>query len=117
MSNSNGIFQIRLKEAREAKGLSQQKLADELGEAQSTVGGWESGRTPRYAALIMLAQKLDVSLDYLTGRSDLPNITQAADREFILTTHEKALLQSYRKLTKVERRMIDKQLDIPLETD
>jgi len=110
------MFQIRLKEARDAHGLSQQKLAVAIGEAQSSVGGWESGRgTPRYTTLIKIADYLNVSLDYLTGRSDLPDVTQVADRKFVLTTHEKALLLAYRNLTKAERRMIDKQLDIPLE--
>lgn len=38
------VLKIRLKELREKKGISQYKLASDLGVSQSTVGMWESGK-------------------------------------------------------------------------
>lgn len=38
------MFAKRLKELREKAGYSQYSFADAMGIAQSTVGGWESGK-------------------------------------------------------------------------
>lgn len=38
------LFRIRLKELREAKGLSQYSFADAFGISQSTIGNWEAGK-------------------------------------------------------------------------
>lgn len=66
---NNIRFQYRMKEAREAAGYkSQQSLADALGVAQSTVGGWESGkREPDFETLCRIASLLSVSIDWLIG--------------------------------------------------
>lgn len=63
------VLQIRLKELREKKGISQYKLASDLGVAQSTVGMWENGKNrPESATLSALADYFQVSVDYLLGR-------------------------------------------------
>ena len=63
------MLQIRLKELREKKGISQYKLASDLGVAQSTVGMWENGKNrPESATLSALADYFQVSVDYLLGR-------------------------------------------------
>jgi len=66
---SNTRFQNRLKEARENAGFrSQQALASAFGVAQSTVGGWESGkREPDLDTLKKLAAFLRVTIDWLAG--------------------------------------------------
>lgn len=69
------MFRIRLKELREAKGMSQYAFAKDFGVAQSTVGGWESGkREPNYATTQRLADYFDVSIDYLLGRDEMPKL-------------------------------------------
>ena len=54
------MFQIRLRELREAAGYkSQQSFADAFGVAQSTVGNWEAGkREPNYETTKRLARFL-----------------------------------------------------------
>ncbi len=71
------MFRIRLKSLREATGLSQAKLAAELGVRQSTVGGWESGkREPNFNTTISIGDYFGVSVDYLLGRTDDPLFSQ-----------------------------------------
>ena len=66
------MFAKRLKELREKAGYSQYSFADAMGIAQSTVGGWESGkREPNFDMTKKIADFFGVSVDYLLGR-DLP---------------------------------------------
>lgn len=61
----------RLKQAREAKGLSQSECARRTGASQAAYSYYEQGlRTPSSQMLIRIADLLDVSLDWLVGRSD-----------------------------------------------
>ncbi len=65
------MFSIKLKELREKAGLSQYSFADAFGVAQSTVGGWESGkREPNFETMQRLADFFDVSIDFLLGRNE-----------------------------------------------
>ena len=68
------MFGERLRAAREAAGFaSQQALADDLGVAQSTIANWEGGRRePNYALTLRLCERLQVSVDYLLGRTEDP---------------------------------------------
>lgn len=64
---------FRLKELREARGLSQVRLAIDLNINQNSVSRYESGaREADYKTLIAIADYFDVSLDYLLGRTDCP---------------------------------------------
>lgn len=61
------MFQIALKKLRENNGMSQKKLAEELGLSQSTIGMWESGKNrPEYSNLLKLAEIFNVSVSELT---------------------------------------------------
>ncbi len=101
------MFQLRLKELREQRGISQQALANAIGEAQSTIGCWESGRgTPRYKTLLKVADYLDVSLDYLTGR------THQQSRSLDITRQEEELVLRYRRLTANEKAMVCRMLEM-----
>lgn len=63
------MFQTRLRELREAAGYkSQQAFANAFGVAQSTVGGWESGkREPNYETTVRLSRFFGVPVGYLLG--------------------------------------------------
>lgn len=66
-------FGNRLKELRIYKGLSQERLAKELGNAitSSAIGLWElNKRTPNLDACIIIAKYFGVSIDYLAGLED-----------------------------------------------
>ncbi len=65
------MFNKRLREMRMKRNLTQQKLADTLGIALRSYQCYETGtRTPCYDLLILIADTLNVSLDYLLGRDD-----------------------------------------------
>jgi transcriptional regulator with XRE-family HTH domain len=67
------IFQERLKAARALRGLSQADLAAKAGLPAASVSHFESGpRKPSFDNLKALASALDVTTDYLLGRSDTP---------------------------------------------
>ena len=61
------MFQTRLRELRELSGYkSQQAFADAFGVAQSTVGGWESGkREPNYETTLRLSNFFGVPVGCL----------------------------------------------------
>ena len=73
MEEAHGMVQFgeRLKKARNAKNLSQQALADIIGKSLNTVGLYERGlRQPSLETLCLLADTLEVSVDYLLARTD-----------------------------------------------
>ena len=60
---------MRLKALREKRGISQLKLAMDLGLNQNSISRYESGaREADYKTLIALADYFDVSIDYLLGQ-------------------------------------------------
>ncbi len=64
-------FDVRLKELRREKQLSQKELADLLSTGQSSISAWERGeREPLAHQLIDLAGVFECSVDYLLGISD-----------------------------------------------
>jgi transcriptional regulator with XRE-family HTH domain len=63
------VLQIKLKELRETRKISQQKLAKQLGVTQSTVAMWENGKNkPEHGTLTKIADFFGVSIDSLIGR-------------------------------------------------
>lgn len=70
-------FCERLSELRTKNGLSQQKFADMLNLTKSALSNYEKGnREPNFATLINIANALNVSLDYLLGRTDDPRLVK-----------------------------------------
>ena len=64
-------FGERLKELRIEAGLSQDKLAKNVGLTHTAIGLWEQGkRVPNLDAVILLAQYFSVTIDYLAGLED-----------------------------------------------
>jgi transcriptional regulator with XRE-family HTH domain len=67
------MFAQRLRSARKAKKLTQEELANLVGTTKTTISNYETGySTPSFEVLSDLASVLDVSTDYLLGRSDEP---------------------------------------------
>ncbi len=66
---------MRLKELRKAKGISQLKLAMDLNMNQNAISRYENGvRQADYETLIKFADYFKVSIDYLLGRTDNPEM-------------------------------------------
>ena len=71
------MVMFRLKELRESRGISQVRLAIELDLNQNSISRYESGaREADYKTLLAIADYFDVSLDYLFGRTDCPDINK-----------------------------------------
>ena len=84
----------RLKQLREAKGLTQLRLAMELNVSQETISGYEIGKAvPPAEMLIKLADALDSSVDYILGRTDIKSTLQASE----LNAQETEMLSILRK--------------------
>lgn len=68
---------MRLKELRRRRGISQLKLAMDLGMNQNSISRYESGeREADYQTLIRLADYFNVSIDYLLERTDNPSVNR-----------------------------------------
>ena len=66
-------LQEKIKELRSNKGISQKKLADAIGVAQSSINYWEKGqRTPSVAAAQKLADYFNITLDELYDIDNIP---------------------------------------------
>lgn len=64
----------RLRECREAAGISQKEVAITLGVRSPSVSNWERGKTyPTHENLVRLANLYGVTVDYLAGRTDEPH--------------------------------------------
>ncbi len=72
-------FGERLKEARKTKGLTQRQVAEEFGITKVGYQNYEYGRRePSIPVLCRLADFYNVSLDYLFGRTDEPQLLDKA---------------------------------------
>lgn len=71
----------RIRELREAIDMQQKELAINLGVTQPTVSDWESGKkVPSAKSMAKIAKFFNVSMDYLTGRTDIQQILNADGR-------------------------------------
>ena len=66
---------FRLKQLRTQRGISQLKLAMDLNMNQNTISRYETmERQADYETLICFAEYFEVSLDYLLGRTNQPQM-------------------------------------------
>lgn len=66
---------FRLKELRKERHLSQIKLSIDLNMNQNTISRYESlTREADYETLILFSDYFNVSIDYLLGRTDNPDV-------------------------------------------
>jgi len=77
------IFQQRLVAARKKRGFNQEELAQKSGLKPAAVSHFETGaRKPSFDNLRRLADALNVTADYLLGRTDDPEGFAEADVAF-----------------------------------
>ena len=66
-------FGSRLKQIRESEGLTQKQFAEKIGSDERGVRRYESGdRKPGLDVILSILDNIDVSADYLLGRSNNP---------------------------------------------
>lgn len=100
-----------LRMLREARGISQQKLADAIGLTQQSINKYENHKIePDIATLIMMADFFHTSVDFLIGHSDA-----TAEAEGVpvirLNADELRLVEHYRKLNQKEKDSIHMVID------
>jgi transcriptional regulator with XRE-family HTH domain len=70
-------FAERLKALRKERGVSQRVLSEGLGVTITQISDLENGKTTTsIERLVALGDYFDVSLDYLTGRTDKPEVNK-----------------------------------------
>lgn len=72
----------KIKELREARGLTQAQLSQEFGINLSTLASYESeAREPKISMILKFADHFDVSIDYLLGQSNVKHAEDATVAE------------------------------------
>lgn len=95
MRDSRVLRTDRLQSLREERGWSQRELSRICGLGDAQISKYERGETDLTAVhLKSIAEKLEVSTDYLLGLSDEPR-GQLGDTE--LNEHERAVLEALRR--------------------
>lgn len=76
-------FGAKLRQLREAAGLSQKALAEKAGLSQKAISHWEVGqREPGMAGALALAKALGVSVEVLgEGTEDVPEVKRGRPRK------------------------------------
>ncbi|WP_346207593.1 helix-turn-helix transcriptional regulator [Caldifermentibacillus hisashii] len=70
------ILGKRIKEVREAKGLTQPELAERIGSTDRNVSNYETGYSfPSVKVLYQISVELDASIDYLLGLTNDPKVS------------------------------------------
>lgn len=76
-ANQNYVFAERMKMLRLKAGLTQRKLGELVGMQEGAYQSYEYGnRKPGIELAIKFADILEVSLDYLCGRTDNPELNR-----------------------------------------
>lgn len=98
------LFICRLKTLRLKEKITLEQLGLLFNVTKQTVSRWETGdRLPSIEILYGLAEHFNVSLDYLIGRNDIPDIVNKNEE---LTNEESELLEDFRLLNKYEQNVI-----------
>lgn len=88
-----------LKKLRVEAGLSQQKLADQLGLTQQSIFSYETGAyEPDLTTLKRLADYFNTSIDYLAGNTEIRCKIEKTER-YDLNGQEKQIMDGYRTLS------------------
>lgn len=105
-ASDNGIRGDRLKALREAQGLTQRDLADQLEIGEKEIWRYENVTSnPTSLKLTKMAAFFNVSVDYLVGLTDKPSAYTGSD----LSLQELAALSAWRRGDRIKaiRAIID----------
>lgn len=84
---------LRIKEAREARGWTQEQLAAAMNTTQQTIQRWESGQTdPKSSVIVEISRVLGITVSFIM------NIDEN-DEAKMLSEDEHELVELYRQLT------------------
>lgn len=107
---SKELFCNRLKTLRLEKKLTLEQLGLLFNVTKQTTSRWETGdRIPSIEIICMLSEFFEVSLDYMSGKTDNPNSIiddKNNNDEQNITKEEAELLEDFRLLNKLEKNVI-----------
>ena len=91
----------RIRDARQDRGWTQERLAEAVGVSRSAVAQWETGRAGQLTGhLARIAEVLDVGIEHLThGRSKRASVHAGSGDEL-------AILRLYRELPPEDRQLL-----------
>ncbi len=102
------LLSKRLKEARKAKGMTQENLGKEIGVTKVSICCYENGsRTPTLDTLIDLANVLSVEITYLLGVDKFEVAENDSQYGINLSKEEIQLIKELRKETVLYKRLIE----------
>lgn len=110
---SEGMAQ-RIRDLRQARGLTLEQVAAVVGVGKSTVRKWETGMIAnmRRDKIADLAKALGTTPAYLMGWDE----KKTSPSELPLTEGEKALLDLFRKVPEDKQAMVIQMIRVALET-
>lgn len=90
------MFAERVKEILNSKGITQKTMLEDLNLGKNQFSYWnKTGATPNGFTVEKIAKYLDVSVDYLLGKTEE---RKKPSPEPVLTEREKAILEIFRSL-------------------
>lgn len=108
-------FAERLRLLRTGKNLSQDELGKAFGLTQSIIAHYEANRKhPSSQIIEQIADYFQVSVDYLLGRSDRPDLNSQGAEPVLVPTPKEEHLTFYRKLGELSPEslaILEKQAD------
>ncbi len=100
------ILADRIKQLRKERKLNQEDIGTILNVSKTQISDIEKGkRLTTIENLVILANYFNVSLDYLTGRIDDPDMP-SSNKVKNISTEEVELLEDFRQLDKYEQNII-----------
>lgn len=101
------MFAERVKALLVSRGISQKTMLEDLNLGKNQISYWSrTGATPNGFTVEKIAEYLDVSVDYLLGKTDE---RKKPSPEPVLTEREKAILEIFRSLSEEKQ---DKLIEI-----
>lgn len=106
MENKKDIFGKRVKELRNKKGLSQDRVAQAIGISRSRYSHYENNRVePDIELIRKIANYYDVKVDYLIGRTEIENDNENDELEKILDDPDTQLMfNDWKNMSEEERK-------------
>lgn len=96
-----------IKILRDEYGVSQQKLADEIGMSQQSVNAYENSSVePDIRTLVKIAVFFETSVDFVVGNTSIRRKIEIVN-EFDLNKQETEHIVHYRRLSTATRKIID----------
>lgn len=88
-----GLIMLRIAEAREARGFTQEQLAQAIGTTQQSIQRWETGQVePKISKIEDISRALGITVSFLLGVDNKHDTAQ-------LTAEENEMLNIMRRVT------------------